>query len=196
RIGEATNKLFELKISDKIGIRGPYANSFKINGEKILFVGGGTGIATIAPTVEKAINKKITATVILGTKNRNELFFVERLKNYGADIQITTDDGSIGFKGFATNRAKELIEKEKFDSIITCGPEIMMKTLFNISNDIPFQASLERYMKCGIGLCGQCCIGKGLRVCIEGPVFDRKTLKIIKDFGVFKRDASGRKIKF
>ena len=51
-------------------------------------------------------------------------------------------------------------------------------------------------MKCGIGICGQCAVGKGLRVCEEGPVFDGKTLKNIEDFGVFKRDAAGRKIRF
>jgi dihydroorotate dehydrogenase electron transfer subunit len=51
-------------------------------------------------------------------------------------------------------------------------------------------------MKCGIGLCGQCCVGKGLRVCKEGPVFDEKMFKNIKDFGLFKRDAAGIKIKF
>jgi len=196
RVGDSTNFLFELKVGDKLGIRGPYGNGFKIKGKKVLFVGGGTGIATLTPTVENAINKKILATVVLGAKNKSELFFEDRLNNYGVDLQISTDDGSKGFKGFTTDLAKELIVKEKFDSIITCGPEIMMKKLFDISKDISFQASLERYMKCGIGICGQCCVGKGLRVCEEGPVFDRKTLKNIEDFGIFKRDASGRKIKF
>jgi dihydroorotate dehydrogenase electron transfer subunit len=196
RVGDSTNALFELKVGDKLGIRGPYGNGFHLTGKNILFIGGGTGIATLAPTVEDAIDKNISTMVILGAKNKKELFFEERLKNYGADLKISTDDGSIGFKGLATDLAKELIKKEKFDSIITCGPEIMMKKIFDITKDIPFQASLERYMKCGIGICGQCCVGKGLRVCEEGPVFDRKTLKNIEDFGIFKRDAAGRKVKF
>jgi dihydroorotate dehydrogenase electron transfer subunit len=55
---------------------------------------------------------------------------------------------------------------------------------------------LERYVKCSLGICGQCCIGKGLRVCVDGPVFDRTTLKGVDDFGVYKRDAAGRKILF
>jgi len=86
--------------------------------------------------------------------------------------------------------------KNNFDSIITCGPEMMMKKLFEISNVKHFQASLERFMKCGLGLCGQCCVGNGLRVCNEGPVFNEKILKNIKDFGLYKRDASGKKIYF
>ena len=72
----------------------------------------------------------------------------------------------------------------------------MMKKLLDLSNNTFFQASLERYMKCGIGICGQCCVGKGLRVCKDGPVFDGKTLKKVEEFGVYKRDASGRKISF
>ena len=72
----------------------------------------------------------------------------------------------------------------------------MMKKLYDMCKNISFQASLERYMKCGIGLCGQCTVGKGLRVCVEGPVFNEIELMKIHDFGIFKRDASGRKIRF
>jgi len=196
KVGPATNALFKLKKGDKIGIKGPYGNGFKIKGKKNLFVGGGTGIAMLGPAIEEAKNKNISTTVILGAKNKNELFFEKRFEDYGTKIYITTDDGSKGYKGFATDFVKEKLSKEKFDSIITCGPEIMMKNLHDMCNNINFQASLERYMKCGIGLCGQCCIGDGFRVCKEGPIFDGKTLKNIKDFGVYKRDAAGRKIKF
>jgi len=196
RVGDATKALFELKEGDKIGVRGPYGNGFRISGKRILFVGGGTGIAMIIPAVEEAINKKISVTVILGVKNKNELFFENRLKKCGAEVHISTDDGSVGYKGLATELAKEIIADNEFDLVLTCGPEMMMKNLYKICKDIPFQASLERYMKCGIGICGQCCVDKGLRVCVEGPIFDEKTLKDIEDFGIFKRDPSGRKIKF
>ena len=194
-VGEATNKLFSLKKGDKIGIRGPYGNGFKIDGKRILFVGGGTGIATIAPTVEKAISKNIKSDVILGVKNKNELFFEKRLKDTNAKIHISTDDGSKGYKGYASDLAIALLVTGKFTSVLTCGPEIMMKQLLGSSEGLPFQASLERYMKCGIGICGNCCIGKGLRVCKEGPVFDGDKLNKIQDFGLYKRDASGSKIK-
>ncbi len=196
RIGDATNALFKLKAGDKMGVRGPYGNGFKINGQRILFVAGGTGIAMIAPSVEKAINKEIKTNVLIGAKNKSELFFENRIKKYGAELFVSTDDGSQGYKGFVTDLAKEKISNNKFDQVLTCGPELMMKKLFELSQNISFQASLERYMKCGFGICGQCCVGKGLRVCKEGPVFNEKTLKNIEDFGVFKRDASGRKIKF
>ena len=196
KVGDATKELFNLKVGEKIGIRGPYGNGFNIKGKNILFVGGGTGIAMIAPSVERAIENKIKTTVLMGAKNNKELFFENRIKKSGADFFICTDDGSYGYKGFVTCLAEDTISNNQFDQILTCGPELMMKKLFEISKNISFQASLERYMKCGFGLCGQCCVGDGLRVCKEGPVFDEKTLKDIEDFGVFKRDASGKKVKF
>jgi dihydroorotate dehydrogenase electron transfer subunit len=69
-----------------------------------------------------------------------------------------------------------------------------MNKIVDMSKDIPIQASLERYMKCGFGICGQCTIGEGIRVCKEGPIFDGDTLRKIKDFGKYKKDASGKKI--
>ena len=196
KVGEATNALFDLGRGDKIGIRGPYGNGFKINGKRILFVGGGTGVAMLAPAVEEARINNISSTIIIGVKNSSELFFEDRFKKCGAEIHISTDDGSKGYNGFSTDLADELLNKEKFTSVLTCGPEIMMKNLLDRCKNISFQASLERYMKCGVGVCSQCCIGEGLRVCVEGPVFDGKTLKNIEDFGVYKRDASGKKIRF
>ena len=196
KIGDATNALYKLKKGDKIGVRGPYGNGFKISGKKILFVGGGTGIATLAPAVEQARRKKISLTVILGVKNKGELFFENRLRKSNVEVYVSTDDGSRGYKGLASEFAKDLLIEEKFNSVLACGPEIMMKRLLEICGKTPLQASLERYMKCGIGLCGQCCVGEGLRVCVEGPVFDGKTLEKIEDFGVYKRDAAGRKIFF
>jgi len=196
KVGEATNALFDLGKGDKIGIRGPYGNGFKINGKRILFVGGGTGVAMLAPAVEGAGINNISSTIIIGVKNSSELFFEDRFKKCGAEIHISTDDGSKGYKGFATDLADELLSKEKFTSVLTCGPEIMMKSLLDLCRNIPFQASLERYMKCGVGICSQCCIGEGLRVCVEGPIFDGKTLRNIEDFGVYKRDAAGRKTRF
>jgi dihydroorotate dehydrogenase electron transfer subunit len=196
KIGDATTALYHLKKGDNIGVRGPYGHGFSINGKHLLFVGGGTGIAMLAPIVEHARKKKLDATVIVGVKTKKELFFEQRLKRAGATVLVATNDGTKGSKGFASDLANDILKKKTIDSIYTCGPEPMMKAVFTHSKEIPFQASLERYMKCSLGICGQCCIGKGLRVCVDGPVFDRTTLKNVDDFGVYKRDASGKKILF
>lgn len=196
KVGDATTALYRLKDGDRFGVRGPYGKGFNIEGKHILFVGGGTGIAMIAPAVEQALKKKISSTVILGVKTKNDLFFEDRLRKCGANVYVSTDDGSAGYKGLASDLAKELMEKHQFTSVLTCGPEIMMKKLLNQCKNVQFQASLERYMKCGIGLCGQCCIDKGLRVCVEGPVFDGKTLQQVEDFGIYHRDAAGRRVRY
>ena len=194
RLGDATKALFKLNKGDMIGIRGPYGKGFTISGQHILFVGGGTGAAMLAPAVEEACKKQITSTVILGVKTKAELFFEERLRKTDAHVHISTDDGTAGVHGYATEVAEQLLKQHTFTSVLTCGPEVMMKQLYDLCTSIPFQASLERYMKCGVGICSQCSIGHGLRVCVEGPVFDGETLSTMKDFGMFKRDASGKKI--
>ncbi|MCX6664999.1 MAG: dihydroorotate dehydrogenase electron transfer subunit [Euryarchaeota archaeon] len=196
KVGEATTALATLKPGDLIGVRGPYGRGFTLSGKHVLFVGGGTGIAMLAPAVEQAKKQGIDATVVIGVKNKTELFFDKRIKDTGANVFISTDDGSFGQKGLATDIAMDLLKKNTYSSVLTCGPEPMMKKLLDLCKNIPFQASLERYMKCSIGICGQCCIGRGLRVCKEGPVFDGKTLQNIEDFGNYRRDASGKKIQF
>lgn len=194
RIGDATDALFSLQQGDTIGIRGPYGNGFEYSGDHLLFVGGGTGIAMIAPAIELARKQKKKITCVLGAKNKDEMFFAERIRKTRARVIISTDDGSLGEKGFASDVAFEIINSQYVDSIYTCGPELMMRSLYDKSDNIPFQASLERYMKCGVGLCGQCCVGDGIRVCVEGPVFKREKLRMLKEFGVSKRDASGTSI--
>jgi dihydroorotate dehydrogenase electron transfer subunit len=195
-IGDATRALYTLQQGDTIGIRGPYGNGFTLRGKQLLFVGGGTGIAMLAPAVEQARKKHLRTTVVIGAKTKNQLFFEERFRRYGASVLVSTDDGSAGFKGYASELAQQILRKKHIDAVYTCGPEPMMKTLLSYCKTIFFQASLERYMKCAIGLCGQCCIGNGLRVCLDGPIFDGKALKKIEDFGLYRRDAAGRKIFF
>ena len=194
KVGDATTALYSMNVGDKIGIRGPYGNGFKIRGKHILFVGGGTGIAMLAPAVERAVKKGIAGTVIIGARTKQELFFQNKLEDIGATVYVTTDDGSAGFKGYASDYAAQMLKKEKISAVLTCGPENMMKKLFTICQNIPFQASLERYIKCGIGICGSCCLDKGVRVCTEGPVFDEKMLKTMHDFGIYTREASGKKV--
>jgi dihydroorotate dehydrogenase electron transfer subunit len=196
RVGEATFALHKLKAGDKVGIRGPYGNSYKILGKKILFVAGGTGIISLAPAIELTKNERKNFTVILGAKTRNELLFFQRIKKLDANIIISTDDGSFGRKALASQLTEEILKKEKYNQILTCGPEKMMKKILELGlkNKISVQASLERFIKCGIGICDACAID-GLHVCKDGPVFNDKILIKLKEFGKWKRDSSGRQVK-
>jgi len=194
RVGDATEALEKRGKGDAIGIRGPYGNGFSLRGRRPLFVAGGTGAAMLAPAVERMQQQHKHTTVIIGAKTKDDLFFEHRLARTGAKVLVTTDDGSKGFHGFATKLAKNILQQNSYDAMYTCGPEPMMKTLLSFRLPPLFEASIERYMKCAIGLCGQCCIGEGLRVCADGPIFNAKTLRNIPEFGRYKRDAAGRKI--
>lgn len=197
KVGDATSRLHELHKGDKIGIRGPYGNWFDLSGNKMVMVGGGYGIAPLAFCVDVALSEGKKVKVILGAKTSNELVLLRRLKKLDANLLITTEDGSAGMKGFATDALERILSEEEFDLCLSCGPEKMMKKVVEITSDkgIRTQVSLERYMKCGIGLCGQCCIDpSGSRVCIEGPVFHPKQLGNV-EFGKYARDAAGIKRK-
>jgi dihydroorotate dehydrogenase electron transfer subunit len=192
-MGETTKTLHEFKPGERIGIRGPYGTNFETEGKRILVVAGGIGIAPLAPFIDKAKNEDKKVVLAFGAKTSSELLFIERLKNYCEKINLATDDGSRGYHGFVSDLAEEILEKENFDAVLTCGPEIMMKKVVDISRsrNLPVQVSLERYMKCGVGLCDSCAIN-GLHVCLDGPVFEGEKLLKLNDFGKLRRDASGR----
>jgi len=120
----------------------------------------------------------------------------QMLSKVNAEIIATTEDGSYGLKGIVTDQAEKKLAKERFDMIYACGPEQMMHRMFILAElyGAPLQASLERIMRCAIGLCGSCVIG-GFRVCKDGPVLTSEQLRTVKDeFGKFKLDLKGRKI--
>jgi len=195
KLGPFSTAIHDLKKGDKIGIRGPYGHGFKLKGKKICLVAGGYAVIPIALLAEKA--KKLNITSIIGAKSKRDLFFQNRVKKLSKKMIVTTDDGSHGIKGFTTDALIDLLKKEKFDYVYTCGPEMMMKKVFDIceKTGIECQASLERHMKCGFGLCGSCCIDDKL-VCKDGPVFDSNQLRKLTEFGVFERDKSGSKVYF
>ena len=128
------------------------------------------------------------------------------------DFFVATDDGSCGEHCLITKSFERVVQEMKENNqlqvetpitIFGVGPELMLKSLYDSSlaffNHPKIQMSLaDRYMKCGTGVCGSCNVDDdkfGFRLCKEGPVFEGKTLKDVEDFGVFKKDATGRKIK-
>lgn len=195
-VGEFTKAVHSMEIGDKLGLRGPYGRGFEIAGSEILAVGGGIGMAPISAFVEDALGRGVDVDVISAAATADELLFIDRLKKSGANVTATTDDGSYGFRGFATDAAEKFLEESDYDMVVTCGPEMMMKRIFEMVDrfKVPAQFSLERWMKCAIGLCGQCCVDDtGWRVCVEGPVFWTDEVRLISEFGKYRRDASGMK---
>jgi dihydroorotate dehydrogenase electron transfer subunit len=195
-VGNTTEHMHQLKVGSKLGIRGPYGNGFDLSSaSKILAIAGGCGSAPIGPALDQAAASGKGITLLLGARTRSELLFRDRAQALGIPVEVTTDDGSEGFHGFATQRMEQLVKDQHYDLIITCGPEVMMKKAVDIALNarIPVQASLERYMKCGIGICDACAVN-GFQVCRDGPVFNGEQLAKLDEFGSRQRDACGRTI--
>jgi dihydroorotate dehydrogenase electron transfer subunit len=200
KVGEATEALHKRKIGEILGIRGPYGKSLTPTNGRTLIVGGGTGMSPLTPLVEELVKLHAQVSLVLGAKVQDELLFLDRITSILSEIDgkvfAVTEDGSYGTSGLATDAAEQLLEKERFSMIYTCGPEEMMYKMFILAEryEAPIQASLERLMRCAIGICGSCVIGR-FRVCRDGPVFSSEQLREVKEeFGRFKRCSTGQRV--
>ncbi len=192
-VGEATAALTAMSPGDLVGIRGPFGTGFPLT-RGTLAIAGGLGAAPLLPLAEAGY----VDTFIIGAKTAGDLLFVDRLSKCGP-VRIMTDDGTAGTKGFAV-QGLEGLDLSGYPMIAVCGPELMMASVLGRlrasgrAGDSWF--SLHRYMKCGCGVCGSCCIDPtGARVCREGPVFSGTELEGT-EFGRYHRDGSGRKRPF
>lgn len=199
-VGDATRALNKMKRGDVIGVRGPFGNHFKIFGKKALVIGGGTGMASLMGLIKNLLAEGVKTTVVEGAETQDELLFVDQLTSQMAEPNLetifTTEDGSYGIKGVATDAAEKVLSSKKFHAIYTCGPEKMISKVYFLAKKygVPLQTCLERLMRCAVGICGSCVIGK-YRVCRDGPVFDQTQLKELEDeLGRFKLDFTGEKI--
>ena len=200
-VGEASKALNEREKGDIIGIRGPFGKGFIPSKGNVMIVGGGTGLGPMMPLTKVLVKIADKITVMSGVKCQDNLLFQDRLakllSNEDSDIIFTTEDGSYGIAGVVIDQVEQKLTNGHFDMIYTCGPEQMMYRTFLLAEqyNVQLQASLERIMRCGIGLCGSCVIGK-IRVCRDGPVLNSEQLRSIKDeFGKFHLDRTGKKCK-
>ena len=199
-VGDASRLLNQKETGDQIGIRGPFGNGFVPAEGNVMVVGGGTGLAPLMPLTEKLVKVTDKVTVMSGVKCRDNLLFLDRidklLSAVDSETVFTTEDGSYGIECVVTDQVKQKLKKERFDMIYTCGPEQMMYSMFLLAEQhkVPLQASLERIMRCAIGLCGSCQIGK-LRVCKDGPVLNSEQLRSVKEeFGKFQLELTGKRV--
>jgi len=118
KVGEATRALHEKHEGELIGLRGPYGSSFTLSSGKVLVVGGGVGIAPLAPLAEKlAEAKKTRVTCILGAKTKADLLVLDRMDKSSDDLIVTTDDGGRGIQGLASDPVKDLLTSKRYDMI-------------------------------------------------------------------------------
>ena len=178
-VGYTTKKLASLDVGDEIeDIVGPLGVPTHIeNYGTVICVAGGYGAAPcylIAKAFKEAGNK---VYMVMGARNKDLIFWEDKMKNASDELFITTDDGTLGRKGFVTGVVEELMNKEQIDLVIAVGPMPMMRAVCNLTREpqIKTIVSMNPIMVDGTGMCGACRLtvgGETKFACVDGPDFD------------------------
>lgn len=176
-VGKGTRALGQLQPGDVVNVLLPLGNGFPtedVEGKKILIIGGGVGIAPLLYYGDVLKAHAAQPTFLLGARKADDVVLKEEFEKI-AQTFVTTEDGSLGSKGFVT--AHEVLSNDDFDFWVCCGPMPMMKAVASLARNRNKDCfvSLENTMACGLGAC-LCCVEKTVRgnecVCTSGPVFN------------------------
>ena len=175
-VGSGTEQMSKAVQGDKFNILTGLGNGFDINksGEKPVVIGGGVGVPPMYNLAKKLIESGKKVTAILGFNTKDEVFYKDEFEKLGAEVIVTTVDGSEGVKGFVTDALKDV----DYSYTYSCGPEPMLKAVYNCS-DTSGQYSFEERMGCGFGACMGCsCKTKygNKRICKDGPVLEKEEI--------------------
>ena len=174
-VGKGTEQMSQMT-GGKLDILTGLGNGYdlSVSGERPVLLGGGVGVPPMYLLAKKLIAEGKQVSVILGFNTKSEVFYEEDFKALGADVTVTTVDGSYGHKGFATDALKRM----DYTYFYTCGPEPMLKAVYAASNTSG-QMSFEKRMGCGFGACMGCScktITGYKRICKEGPVMRKEEI--------------------
>jgi NAD(P)H-flavin reductase len=196
KVGSVTNALHDLNVGDKVGIRGPFGNGFpfeEIKGKNIVYVAGGIGLIPLRSSIVHVLQHKQEfgrVIVLHGARTPDDLMYKENLKEWqafpGFETYITVDvatpgwTGEVGFVHTLFDKVNLPIENTV---AFVCGPPVMFNTVIGELmkrglRDDCIISTLERHMKCGIGKCQHCAIGRTL-VCTDGPVYTYRQIKTL-----------------
>lgn len=174
-LGQGTAEMTRIEPGTQLPVLSGLGNGFSTEPSTYpLIVGGGVGVVPLFALARELVSKGQTPQVVLGFNSAEEVFFAEAMTGLGLNVTITTADGSAGVRGFVTDALPE-----QFDYVYACGPTPMLTALNNVAQ-VNGQFSLEERMGCGFGACMGCVVKTTdgvLRVCKEGPVFEREELE-------------------
>lgn len=175
-VGKGTDQMSKMPVGTRLDILTGLGNGYDLDksGNRPLLIGGGAGIPPMFALAKKLLAQGKTPSVILGFNKAEERFLEEAFKALGMSVTVATADGSLGVKGFVTDAMPE----EGYTYIYTCGPEPMLKAVYNQSVTSG-QFSFEERMGCGFGACMGCtCKTKygNKRICREGPVLEKEEI--------------------
>lgn len=175
-VGEGTEVMSKMNSGEKLDVLCGLGNGFDTSKslDKPVLIGGGVGVPPMYNLCKKLITEGKKITVILGFNKEEEVFYEDEFKKLGADVKVTTVDGSYGIKGFVTDALKDT----EYDYFYTCGPMPMFKAI-EATAITSGQYSFEERMGCGFGACMGCsCKTKygNKRICKDGPVLEREEI--------------------
>ena len=175
-VGEGTEAMSKYENGIELDVLTGLGNGYdtSLSGEKPLLLGGGVGVPPLYNLCKKLVAEGKKPTVILGFNSADDVFYENEFKALGADVYVTTADGSYGIKGFVTDAMADL----DYSFFYTCGPEPMLKAIYNVSKTSG-QLSFEERMGCGFGACMGCsCKTKygNKRICKDGPVLIKEEI--------------------
>lgn len=190
--GETSCKIMQSKEGDELFIRGPLGEGFAPKGNRWLLVGGGYGFAPLRFMASEGVRQKKDVEAILGARTKGALLLPAVCKTH-----ICTDDGSEGEKGNVVVLMEKMLKQKKYDCVYSCGPERMMKAVAECAqkHGVESQLLIERYMKCGFGVCGHCAMGQFI-TCVDGPMIRGEDALKNAEFGKFHKDRAGRKVEW
>lgn len=171
-VGPFTTLLHRLRPGDRLWLRGPLGQGFQIGGShSLLLVGGGYGVAPLSFLTRRGVAAGRSVVAVVGARTAGDLLFSQRLQGEGAEVRLTTEDGSQGTHGLVTTLVEPLLAAGACDGLFACGPHGMLAALAQLARrfQVPAQLSWEGYMRCGLGLCGSC-EKDGRILCLDGPV--------------------------
>jgi len=181
--GNGTRWLSERRRHDVVDIVGPLGRPFILPKERVncVLIGGGYGSAPLFMLAEQLRERGCRVDVVVGASSEEKLFGVLELKRLASTLTITTDDGSLGERGYVTDVLRELMARVDAAVVYACGPMPMLAAVSEIASDMRAycQTAVEEAMACGIGVCMTCVlpvvgedgVTRMLRSCTEGPVF-------------------------
>lgn len=175
-VGEGTEVMSRMNTGAKLDVLCGLGNGFDTTKsmDKPVLIGGGVGVPPMYNLCKKLIAEGKRVTVILGFNKKDEIFYENEFKQLGADVKVTTVDGSYGIKGFVT----DVLKDTDYSYFYTCGPMPMFKAIESTATTSG-QYSFEERMGCGFGACMGCsCKTKygNKRICKEGPVLVREEI--------------------
>ncbi len=176
-VGKGTEQMSGMCAGQKLDVLTGLGNGYDSSksGNAPLLIGGGVGVPPMYAQAKKLIAEGKSVSVILGFNKADEIFYEEEFKGIGAKVYVTTVDGSVGIKGFVTDALSSVGE---YSYVYTCGPEVMLKAVYNATNTSG-QYSFEERMGCGFGACMGCsCKTKygNKRICKDGPVLEKEEI--------------------